>query len=510
MRLLPSGERATLVELGNLAEVLAAEARLRELVAAGEAPWDQVVDVIAAQRAVMLTHGPADLRPAIAHALAELSPELPRADREVVIEVHYDGEDLAEVSELTGLSPAQVIAAHTGTPWRVAFGGFAPGFAYLVGGDPRLRVPRRSSPRPRVPAGSVGLADQFSGIYPTASPGGWQIIGRTDAPLFDQDASPPALLSPGVRVRFRAVESLGATPRPVPRAMPNSPGRALAVEHALFPITPQDRGRPGLAAVGVGTCGAADRRAYRQGALLVGNRQGEAALEITAGQCTLQTHGTLTVALTGAPCPAEIDGHPVPMEHPLILPDGARLRLGAPSAGLRTYLSVAGGIDVPTVLGSRSFDTLGRLGPGPFNTGALIPVGETPAGWGRAVLPQPPELPQYLEPCDGGVLYYVPGPRDDWVEGLAGSRWRISPETDRVGARLIGDPLTRHDGELPSEPVVTGAIQVPPSGQPVLFLADHPLTGGYPVAGVLTEESIDRAAQLSPGQAVVLLPVAGW
>ncbi|MDO4718993.1 MAG: allophanate hydrolase subunit 1, partial [Propionibacteriaceae bacterium] len=252
MRLLPSGERATLVELGDLAEVLAAEARLRELVAAGEGPWDQVVDVIAAQRTVLLTHGPADLRPAIAHALAELSPELPRADREVVIDVHYDGEDLAEVSELTGLSPAEVIAAHTGTCWRVAFGGFAPGFAYLVGGDPGLRVPRRSSPRPRVPAGSVGLADQFSGIYPTASPGGWQLIGRTDAPLFTPDASPPALLSPGTTVRFRAVESLGAAPRPAPRAMPSSPGRALTVEHALFPITTQDRGRPNLAAVGVG------------------------------------------------------------------------------------------------------------------------------------------------------------------------------------------------------------------------------------------------------------------
>ncbi|RRD06672.1 5-oxoprolinase/urea amidolyase family protein [Arachnia propionica] len=499
MRLLACGERATLVELGDLTEVLAAEARLRGLAGAGEAPWDRVVDVVAAQRTVLLVHGPVDLRPAIARALAGLSPELPRADREVVIDVVYDGEDLAEVSELTGLSPAEVIAAHTGTPWRVAFGGFAPGFAYLIGGDPRLRVPRRSSPRPRVPAGSVGLADQFSGVYPTASPGGWQLIGRTEAPLFDPDAEPPALLGPGTTVRFRAVEQLSAPVTPEPETVSRA-GRALGVERTLFPITAQDRGRPGLAAVGVGTSGAADRGAYRQGALLVGNRCGEAALEITLGQCILRALGTLTLALTGAPCPADIDGYPVPMDHPLILPDGARLTLAAPSSGLRTYVSVAGGIDVPTVLGSRSFDTLGRLGPEPFGAGALIPVGKTIAGWGRPILTAPPEQ-------DGGVLHYVPGPRDDWVEGLAGSRWQVSPEADRVGVRLLGSPLARRVGELPSEPVVAGAIQVPPSGEPVLFLADHPLTGGYPVAGVLTEESIDEAAQLGPGENVVLLPV---
>lgn len=121
-----------------------------------------------------------------------------------MIPVTYDGPDLVEVARLTGLTVDEVVAAHTGTPWRVAFGGFAPGFAYLVGGDPRLQVPRRETPRTSVPAGSVGLAGEFSGVYPRASPGGWQLIGRTDAVMWDVDRDPPALLAPGATVRFEA------------------------------------------------------------------------------------------------------------------------------------------------------------------------------------------------------------------------------------------------------------------------------------------------------------------
>lgn len=116
----------------------------------------------------------------------------------------YDGPDLAAVAELTGLTEEEVVAAHTGSSWQVAFGGFAPGFAYLAGGDPRLQVPRRDQPRTTVPAGSVGLAGEFSGVYPRASPGGWQLIGRTDLVLWDLDRDPPALLAAGLRVRFEA------------------------------------------------------------------------------------------------------------------------------------------------------------------------------------------------------------------------------------------------------------------------------------------------------------------
>jgi len=216
--LLPAGEEALLVEVADLDEVLALDEALRAAVAHGEGPWHRVTDVVPAARTVLLLTRPGTDLPALGAALRHVAhsvrvargsgtggrTETVRKSHEVEVPVRYDGADLHEVATLTGLTPAEVVAAHTGTPWRVAFGGFAPGFAYLAEGDPRLVVPRRDSPRPSVPAGSVGLAGEFSGIYPRPSPGGWQLIGTTELVLWDVDREPPALLTPGTTVRFVA------------------------------------------------------------------------------------------------------------------------------------------------------------------------------------------------------------------------------------------------------------------------------------------------------------------
>lgn len=196
------GDRALLVECGSGDEVLALAAALRQQDFAG------VVDIVPGARTVLITVSGTDrqaaLRTRLSATVLESPVELSVPDRaDVVIDVVYDGADLSEVARLTGMSAGEVISAHTATPWRVGFGGFAPGFAYLVGGDPRLRVPRRSEPRTRVPAGSVALADEYSGVYPRESPGGWQLIGRTDAVLWDTRRPQPALLTPGMWVRFR-------------------------------------------------------------------------------------------------------------------------------------------------------------------------------------------------------------------------------------------------------------------------------------------------------------------
>ena len=199
------GDRALLLECESTDEVLALTAALNEARIPG------VLDIVPASRTVLLElAAPRDLTPT-RQVLARLQvdPAGTAANDDgridVVIDVVYDGADLADVAELTGLDVPGVIQAHTETPWRCGFGGFAPGFAYLVGGDPRLAVPRRSEPRTKVPAGSVGLAGEFSGVYPRQSPGGWQLIGRTDAVLWDVDRPQPALLMPGMRVQFRAV-----------------------------------------------------------------------------------------------------------------------------------------------------------------------------------------------------------------------------------------------------------------------------------------------------------------
>lgn len=200
------GDRALLLECGSGDEVLALAAALREADIPG------IGDIVPGARTVLVTLTAPERQNSVRSQLAGMSvgegsgPEAP-AQADVVIDVVYDGADLSEVAHLTGMSVSEVIAAHTGGPWRVGFGGFAPGFAYLVGGDPRLQVPRRAEPRTRVPAGSVGLAGEFSGIYPRESPGGWQLIGRTDAQLWDSTRPQPALLVPGMWVRFRAVES---------------------------------------------------------------------------------------------------------------------------------------------------------------------------------------------------------------------------------------------------------------------------------------------------------------
>jgi KipI family sensor histidine kinase inhibitor len=190
VNVLPCGDRAVLLDCGSLEEAQGWFAALH-----GE------TDAVLGARTVLLRGDPPALRALVQHSEPK-DPGAIDAGDPIEIPVAYDGPDLAEVAQHTGLSEDEVVAAHTGTTWTVAFGGFAPGFAYLVGGDARLAVPRRGTPRTSVPAGSVGLAGEFSGIYPRSSPGGWQLIGRTDAVMFDVDRDPPALLAPGATVRF--------------------------------------------------------------------------------------------------------------------------------------------------------------------------------------------------------------------------------------------------------------------------------------------------------------------
>ncbi|MDF3336965.1 allophanate hydrolase subunit 1 [Mycolicibacterium septicum] len=199
------GDQALLLEFDSTADVLAWTATLTAAQLLG------VLDIVPASRTILIKladpryQAPTRQRVSKLRLQPGTAPVRPAGQADVTIDVTYDGADLHEVATLTGLTPAQVIAAHTGTPWQVGFMGFAPGFAYLVGGDERLQVPRRAEPRTSVPAGAVALAGEFSGIYPRQSPGGWQLIGRTDAVLFDVHRDQPALLTPGTWVQFRAI-----------------------------------------------------------------------------------------------------------------------------------------------------------------------------------------------------------------------------------------------------------------------------------------------------------------
>jgi biotin-dependent carboxylase-like uncharacterized protein len=264
--------------------------------------------------------------------------------------------------------------------------------------------------------------------------------------------------------------------------------------------TVQDAGRFGHARLGVGRSGAADAASYALANRLLANPPGAAALEATLGGLRVRARGALTVAVTGAPCPVTVDGSGAACDTVLHLADGAELRLGPPARGLRSYLAVRGGVDVPPVLGSRSTDTLAGLGPDRPVPGTVLPVGPPPAAF--PVLDQAP----VAAPPEGDLrLRVVLGPRDAWftadaLRTLLGSAYTVTDRSDRVGARLAGPPLPRRTaGELPSEGMVPGALQVPPDGEPVLFLADHPVTGGYPVIAVVAAADVARAAQARPG-----------
>jgi biotin-dependent carboxylase-like uncharacterized protein len=282
-------------------------------------------------------------------------------------------------------------------------------------------------------------------------------------------------------------------------------------------VTVQDRGRAGLAQLGVPRAGAADRASLARANRLVGNTTRAAGLEVLLGGLVVAAGPAhLVVSVTGADCPLWLDGCPVPADAVLDLPPGSRLALGAARSGLRAYLAVRGGIAVLPVLGSRSHDTLAGLGPPPVQAGDELPVGPSapyagPDVGGWPVLDQVPlPGPASQAGADGVVVLRVaPGPRLDQldagsVERLWAQVWSVSPDSDRVGVRLTGPALDRGPGsvELPSEPLIRGAVQIPPDGRPVVFLADHPVTGGYPVAAVVLDAGTDLLAQVRPGQQV--------
>ncbi|MCX4740434.1 5-oxoprolinase subunit C family protein [Streptomyces antibioticus] len=283
--------------------------------------------------------------------------------------------------------------------------------------------------------------------------------------------------------------------------------RALSVVRAGALTTVQDRGRPGHAHLGVSRSGALDAPAAALVNRLVGNPPDAAVLETTLTGCALRPRCAVTVAVGGAPCPVRVNGRPAPWGAPVRVPAGAVLDVGTAVLGLRTYVAVGGGVVVEPVLGSRSTDLLSGLGPVPLTDGTVLPLGAEPAGHTRVDVAPQPAPPAEL------VLRVTLGPREDWftaaaVRAFTSRAYRVSPASNRIGLRTEGPALERAlTGELASEGMVLGAVQVPPDGRPVVFLADHPTTGGYPVIGVVRPADLPAAAQAVPGTPVRFLAV---
>ncbi|GAB5904521.1 biotin-dependent carboxyltransferase family protein [Mycobacteroides chelonae] len=265
----------------------------------------------------------------------------------------------------------------------------------------------------------------------------------------------------------------------------------------------QDLGRVGKAAMGVGRSGAADRKSHSLANRLVANPDHLATIEVTLGGMSFRVSGgDAVVAVTGADTDPSVNGIPFGTNSITQVQDGDVVSLGAPLSGLRSYVAVRGGVSVAPVMGSRSFDILSGIGPKPLQAGDRLPVGPRSPSF-----PEIEQAPVATMSDDIVELKVVPGPRDDWFvdpDELTHGSWIVSDRSDRVGTRLSGKPLELRDParQLPSEGVIRGAIQVPPGGQPVILGPDHPVTGGYPVIGVITDQDVDLAAQVRPGQTV--------
>ncbi|ENW96148.1 urea amidolyase family protein [Acinetobacter sp. NIPH 298] len=432
--------------------------------------------------------------------------------KEVIINVCYDGADLAHVAEYLGIDVDEVIHKYTHSRWQVAFIGFAPGFAYLISPDhPFGSIPRLASPRKKIASGSVGLAGEYSGIYPKDSPGGWQLIGRTDQTMWDVNREQAALLLPSDQVIFKDISkhptqvTVPAT-RVVPIKVPQNPV-VFTVQNVGLQVLIQDEGRKNVAQLGVGQAGAIDRSAFHCANACVGNPKNAAALEIYNGGLRLKVMKETVIAVTGAKTELWVsyaNGYTVkqPLYQPIALDRGDEIYLDKVQAGIRNYVAVRGGIAVEQVLNSASYDSLAELGTAPLRVGDEIRSAQLKTGC--ADLDQ--SATELSKVGDQVVVDIVLGPRMDWftpesIDLLLEQRWLITVESNRIGLRLAGDkPLQRQiKHELPSEGCCTGAIQIPASGQPVLFMNDHPITGGYPVIAAVASYHLDLIAQLAAG-----------
>jgi len=503
-----------------------------------------VRDVVPTYRSVAVHFDPLvsdveQLRGALQRA-ADTAPAA-RTGALIEIPVAYGGDngpDLDEVAAFAHLSPSAVIERHSAREYRVFMLGFLPGFTYMGTVDEAIAAPRKATPRTRIPAGSVGIAGRQTGIYPRQSPGGWQLIGRTDVRIFDPAREPPSLFAPGDRVRFvaatrtsepRTVEPRAPEPRvPSPGSPVPSPGSRVPSPDPRVPspesrsitvLTPglfttiQDDGRWGHQDRGVPVAGPMDRVAYRLANALVGNPPGAAVLEATVLGPELRVEQPMRIAITGADLSASADGRAMALNSVLTCAAGSVLRFGERKSGARAYIAFDGGIDAPQVLGSRATHVVSGLGGidgRALRAGDRLSLGHAWDGPLRRV-PPAMDVARRTGSTGGARLRVMRGPQDDFFDErafdwLRSARFAISPQSDRMGYRLTVDtPRATNDAPrtaaalMISDATVMGGLQIPPSGDPILLMADRQTTGGYPQIATVITADLPLAGQLAPG-----------
>ena len=518
------GEAALLITFAQVMSDAANNKALRLAQSLRELRLDGITDVVPAYVSTLVIFDPdqINLEDLEAEVRAKLPENLASAQpgRSVEIPVEYGGEcgpDLPNVARLHGLTEEAAIRLHTSRRYRVYFIGFMPGFPYMGRLPQGLATPRLPTPRVRVAAGSVGIAGAQTGIYPLASPGGWQIIGRTSQRLWDVYREDPSYLLPGDTVRFRQdAGSQELNDHTVADHTPTDPVFEVVALSGM--ATVQDSGRLGYGHLGLSCGGSIDNAAAMYANALVGNYATDALFELTWSGPTLQVIRNVTIALSGTDMGCRVDGTNIPPGISWFIRSGSTISFAQPPdhrSGARAYLAVAGGVDVPRLLGSRATylpGAFGGLDGRPLRAGDILGVG--------SYVRQAQELAGRILP--GGTierhtrtqrLRFVrfDGPfhaSERAIDDLCTAVWTVSEASDRMGVRLEGGEvgLARKmdgaEGEVVSFGVVRGAIQVPPGGKPVILGPDQQTTGGYPLAGVVIDADFPILAQLRPGDEV--------
>jgi KipI family sensor histidine kinase inhibitor len=522
-RIVPAGDSSLIVEFE---ERIAPDVNARTIACAEAiqaARLAGVRDVVPTYRSVAVYFDPLRtdsgvLMRCLEREAGQPLPPAPAARTPVRIPVCYGGDlgpDLAGVASYAGMPEADVVRVHAAGTYRVFMLGFVPGFAYLGIVDTRIAMPRHATPRVRVPAGSVGIAGVQTGVYPTDSPGGWQVIGRTPIKPFDPSRDDPFLMTAGDAVQFypidRAEYDRWAVTRGSPLDEPRGRqpgGPAVSVIKPGMLTTIQDLGRWGFQSRGVPVAGPMDPVSHRLANALVGNARDAALLEVTLLGPELEFEDERLVAVAGAEFDLSLDGRPVPSRAPFTVAAGSHLRFGARRLGARAYLAVSGGITVAATLGSRSthlVSAMGGVGGRALMAGDRLPLGDPSPSRGLALAPQPAVA---ALPDRHATVRVLPGPQveyfaPDVLDVLQSAPYVVGHNSDRMGFRLDGPRLTHARGaDIISDATPLGVLQVPASGQPILLMADRQTTGGYPKIATVITADMAIAGQLAPADTI--------
>lgn len=516
-RYMPFGDNGLLIEFGD---VISLEVN-RRVIALSEAiigaKIQGVEELVPTYRSLLVRYNASKISyeqlvfriKDIEKTMEERSME--KVGRKIIIPVVYGGEygpDLTDVARFHGLTEEQVVKIHSGREYRVYMVGFVAGFPYLGEVADEIATPRLETPRLKVPAGSVGIAEKQTGIYPCEAPGGWRIIGRTPSRLFNPLQQPPVLLQLGDIVKFKPISEKEfritentSQKQPADRFPKNKKGiKVFQVLKPGFFTTVQDLGRYGYLRYGVPISGAMDTFSLVAANLLVANNPDDACLEITLIGPELQALTKTQIAITGGAASPKINGQHVPMWQTLEVQEGAVVSFGKVESGCRAYLSIRGGVDTPTVLGSRS--TYVRGGFGGIN-GRQLKTEDIIGGFDVSLLKVGYSMPEELVPQFTGQfkVHVILGPQADMftergITTFLSSQYKVTLEADRMGYRLEG-PIIEHKAkaDIISDALLPGAVQIPKNGKPIMMMRDAQTAGGYPKIAVIITPDVSTLGQ---------------